>query len=41
MKKGPDLIVVLVIVFVIGSVMTGVSHADFQFATLFDQVFNS
>jgi hypothetical protein len=41
MKKGPDLVVILVIVFVLGSVMTGVSHADFQFAALFDQVFNS
>lgn len=41
MKKSPDLVVMLVIVFVLGSVMTGVSHADFQLATLFDQVFNS
>ncbi|MGH1460503.1 MAG: hypothetical protein ACRBB6_00545 [Neptuniibacter sp.] len=41
MKKSPDLVVVLVIVFVLGSVMTGVSHADFQFATLLNQVFTS
>ncbi len=38
MKKGPDLVLVLVMVFVIGTVMTGVSHADFQFAALFDQM---
>ncbi|MBY4676904.1 hypothetical protein [Marinobacterium arenosum] len=40
MKKGPDLVVVLVLVFVIGSVMTGVTHADFQFASLVEQVLN-
>ena len=41
MKKSPDLVMILVMVFVVGSVMTGVSHADFQFASLVDQVFNS
>lgn len=41
MKKGPDLVFVLVVVFVLGSVMTGVSQADFQLASLFEQVFNS
>ncbi|MDF2182642.1 hypothetical protein [Neptuniibacter sp. CAU 1671] len=41
MKKSPDLVLVLVIVFVVGSVMTGVSHADFQFTSLIQQVFNN
>ncbi|MDO6514914.1 hypothetical protein WNY58_12160 [Neptuniibacter pectenicola] len=41
MKKGPDLVLILVVVFVLGSVMTGVSHADFELASLFQQVFNS
>ncbi len=41
MKKGPDIVLILVMVFVIGSVMTGVSHVDFQFATLVQQVFNN
>lgn len=41
MKKGPDIVLILVMVFVIGSVMTGVSHADFQFATLVQQVFSN
>ena len=40
MKKGPDLVLILVVVFVLGSVMTGVSHADFELASLFLQVFN-
>jgi len=41
MKKGPDIVFILVMVFVIGSAVTGVSHADFQFASLVEQVFNS
>ena len=41
MKKGPDLVLILVVVFVLGSVMTGVSHSDFELASLFQQVFNS
>jgi len=41
MKKGPDLMVILVLVFIVGSVMTGVSHGDFQFAALFEQVFRN
>lgn len=41
MKKGPDLVMVLVIVFVLGSVMTGVSHADIELASLIQHVFNS
>lgn len=40
MKKGPDLIVVLVMVFVVGSVMTGMSQVDFQLAALVEQMFN-
>ena len=41
MKKGPDLVIVVVMVFVVGSVLTGVfSQADFQFASLVGQVFN-
>ncbi|WP_255537706.1 hypothetical protein [Motiliproteus sp. SC1-56] len=30
MKKGPDLIMILVVVFVIGFVITGVSKTDLQ-----------
>lgn len=41
MKKGPDLVMVIVLVFIIGSVMTGVSQSDFQFASLVEQVFNN
>lgn len=42
MKKGPDLMLVLVMVFVVGSIMTGVvSQADLQIASLVGQVFNS
>ena len=41
MKKGPDIVLILVMVFVIGSVMTGVSQVDFQFATLVEQVFSN
>ncbi|WP_255853056.1 hypothetical protein [Marinobacterium rhizophilum] len=41
MKKGPDLIMVIVLVFVIGSIMTGVSQSDFQFAALVEQVFSN
>jgi hypothetical protein len=41
MKKGPDLIMVVVMVFVVGSIMTGVfSQSDFEFASLVAQVFN-
>ncbi|WP_293266650.1 hypothetical protein [Neptunomonas sp.] len=41
MKKGPDLVMVIVMVFVVGSVLTGVfSQTDFQFASLVEQVFN-
>jgi len=41
MKKGPDLVLILVMVFVVGSVMTGVSHADIQFASLMEQMFSN
>ena len=41
MKKGPDLVMVIVLAFVVGSVLTGVfSQTDFQFASLVGQVFN-
>ncbi|SIS86400.1 hypothetical protein [Neptunomonas antarctica] len=41
MKKGPDLVVIVVMAFVVGSVLTGVfSQTDFQFASLVEQVFN-
>jgi len=41
MKKGPELMMVIVMVFVIGSIMTGVSQSDIQFAALVEQVFNN
>ncbi|MGB0467307.1 MAG: hypothetical protein ACPGF7_07255 [Pontibacterium sp.] len=34
MKKGPDLVAVLVLFFVVGTLVTGVSHADFEFTSL-------
>ena len=41
MKKGPDLIMVVVVAFVVGTVMTGVvSHSDFQITSLVAQVFS-
>lgn len=39
MKKGPDLVVVLVAVFILGTVFTGVSHADIEFTSLVGEVF--
>lgn len=41
MKKGPDLIFVLIMVFVAGFVITSVSHSDLQLASLVTQVINS
>ncbi|WP_299197329.1 hypothetical protein [uncultured Amphritea sp.] len=41
MKKGPDLVAVLIVVFVLGTVFTGVSHADIEFVSLVGQVFNN
>jgi hypothetical protein len=41
MKKGPDLVMVVVIVFVVGSVITGVfSQGDFQLSSMVEQVFS-
>ncbi|MDO6565180.1 hypothetical protein Q4488_17520 [Amphritea sp. 1_MG-2023] len=41
MKKGPDVVVVMVVVFVLGTVFTGVSHADIEFVSLMGQVFTN
>jgi len=41
MKKGPDLILILILVFIVGTVMTGVSQRGFELASLVQQVFNS
>ncbi|WP_268235825.1 MULTISPECIES: hypothetical protein [Marinobacterium] len=41
MKKSPDLVLVLVLVFVVGAVMTGVSQTDLQLTALVQQVFNN
>jgi hypothetical protein len=41
MKQGPDLVMVIVLVFLIGSVMTGVSQSDLHFASLVGQVFSN
>jgi hypothetical protein len=41
MKKGPDIVVVLVAVFILGTVFTGVSHADIEFVSLVGQAFNN
>lgn len=41
MKKSPDLVLVLVLVFVVGALMTGVSQSDVQLTALMQQVFNS
>lgn len=42
MKKGPDLIAVLILVFVIGFVITGVSKTDLlQLASVTSSVSNS
>lgn len=41
MKKGPDLVMVIILVFVVGSVITGiVSQSDFQLANVVEQVFS-
>ena len=41
MKKGPDLVMVVVIAFVVGSVITGVfSQGDFQLSSMVEQVFS-
>ncbi len=41
MKKGPDLILVLTLLFVVGSVVTGVSQSDLQLAALVQPLINS
>ncbi len=41
MKKSPDLVLVLVLVFVVGALMTGVSQTDLQLSALVQQAFNS
>lgn len=41
MKKSPDLVLILVLVFVVGTLMTGVSQTDVQLTALVQQVFNS
>ncbi|WP_268814346.1 hypothetical protein [Nitrincola tapanii] len=41
MKKSPDLLVLVIISFVIGTLMTGVSQSGLEIATLVQQVFNS
>ncbi len=41
MKKGPDLLFVLIMVFVVGFVVTSVSQSDLQLASLVTQVINS
>lgn len=41
MKRNPDLVLVLVIVFVVGTVMTGVSQSGLEIASVVQQVFNS
>jgi hypothetical protein len=41
MNKSPDLVLVLVVVFVVGAVMTGISQSDLQLAALVQDVFNS
>lgn len=40
-KRSPDLILMLVVAFVIGAIMTGVSQSDIQLAALVKQVFTS
>lgn len=41
MKKSPDLVVILILVFIVGTVATGVSQSDLQLTALVQQVFNS
>lgn len=41
MKRSPDLLFVLVVVFLVGTVMTGVSQSAPELASVVQQVFNS
>ncbi len=34
MKKAPDLVAVLVLFFVVGSLMTGIAQADFELTSI-------
>ncbi|MEH6627460.1 MAG: hypothetical protein V7739_13520 [Motiliproteus sp.] len=38
MKQGPDLIVILIVVFVVGFAITTVSQSDLEFAATLSQV---
>jgi hypothetical protein len=41
MRKGPDLVMVVVTAFIVGSIITGVfSQTDFEIASLVNQVFS-
>jgi len=41
MKQGPDLILVLIVVFVVGFVVTTLSQSDLQLASVVSQAINS
>ncbi|PSL14378.1 hypothetical protein CLV44_108108 [Marinobacterium halophilum] len=41
MNKSPDLVLILVVVFVVGTLMTGISQSDLQLAAMVQDVFNS
>ncbi len=40
MKKGPDIMVILVAVFVLGTVITGVTNSDIELVSVVSQVFS-
>lgn len=40
MKKGPDIMVILVAVFVLGTVITGVSNSDIELVSVVSQAFS-
>ncbi|WP_198939261.1 hypothetical protein [Motiliproteus sp. MSK22-1] len=40
MKQGPDLIMMLIVVFAVGFVITTLSQSDLQFASVVTQVFS-
>lgn len=40
MKKGPDLVSLLIAAFVVGTVITGVSNSDIELAAIVGQVFH-
>ncbi|MGB2130015.1 MAG: hypothetical protein ACPHXW_01235 [Marinobacterium sp.] len=41
MNRSPDLVLVLVVVFIVGTVMTGISQSDLQLAAMVQDAFNS